>query len=76
MVLALTGWITVQLTALKETSTPVAVASAVTLPTTGTDTCAALQAPGAVGLTAYLSSSVTNVPVTVRLSTLSARPTA
>jgi hypothetical protein len=117
MVMASTGRITVQLTALKGTATPVAVASAVTLPatityaantqlsvrmqvtgtnpttvrlkvwpasqtepaawqTTGTDTYAALQAPGAVGLTAYLSSSVTNVPVTVRLSNLNARPTA
>jgi PKD repeat protein len=117
LVMASTGRITVQLTALKGTSTPVAIASAVTLPTTitygantqlnvrmqvtgtnpttlrlkvwpttqteptawqttGTDTYAALQAAGAVGLTAYLSSSVTNVPVTVRLSNLSARPTA
>src|SRR3954468_3243935 len=117
LVMASTGRITVQLTALKGTSTPVAVASAVTLPatitygantqlnvrmqvtgtnpttvrlkvwpasqaeptawqTTGTDTYAGLQSAGAVGLTAYLSSSVTNVPVTVRLSNLSARPAA
>ena len=35
--------------------------------TTGTDTFAALQNPGAVGLTTYLSGSVTNAPVVVRL---------
>jgi PKD repeat protein len=40
------------------------------------DTTAALQAPGAVGLTAYLSSSATNAPVVVRMSALTARPTA
>ncbi len=44
--------------------------------TTATDTTAALQAPGAVGIGAYLSSSATNAPVTVRVSGLSARPTA
>jgi PKD repeat protein len=43
---------------------------------TATDSTAALQAAGGVGVTAYLSSSATNAPVTVRLSGLSARPTA
>ena len=117
LVMAATGRTTVQLTALKGTSSPVALASALTLPstityaagtqlavrmqvtgtspttvrlkvwpasgteptawqTTATDTTAALQSPGAVGLTAYLSSSVTNPPVTVRMSALSAQPTA
>jgi hypothetical protein len=117
MTLVSTGRITVQLTALKGTSTPVAVAAAVALPstitysagsklnvrmqvtgtgpttlrlkvwpaaeaepaawqTTGTDTFAPLQSPGAVGLTNYLSSSATNAPVVVRMSALSARPTA
>ena len=117
MVMASTGRITVQLTALKGTGTPVAVATAVTLPTTitysagsqlnvrmqvtgtnpttvrlkvwpatqaeptawqstGTDTFAALQSPGAVGLTTYLSSSVTNAPVVVRMDALTARPVA
>jgi PKD repeat protein len=117
MIMASTGRITVQLTALKGTGTPVAVAPAVTLPTTvtysagsqldvrmqvtgtnpttmrlkvwpagatepaawqttGTDTFAALQGPGAVGLTNYLSGSVTNAPVVVRMTALSARPTA
>ena len=41
---------------------------------TGTDTGAALQAPGAVGVTAYLSSSATNAPIVLRMSALSARP--
>jgi PKD repeat protein len=117
MVMASNGRITVQLTALKGNGTPVAVATAVTLPatisysagsqlnvrmqvtgtnpttvrlkvwpatqaeptawqTTGTDTFAALQNPGAVGLTTYLSSSVTNAPVVVRLDNLTARPVA
>jgi PKD repeat protein len=117
MVMASTGRITVQLTALKGTGTPVAVATAVTLPatitysagsqlnvrmqvtgtnpttvrlkvwpatqaeptawqTTGTDTFAALQSPGAVGITNYLSSSVTNAPVVVRMDALTARPVA
>jgi PKD repeat protein len=117
MVMASTGRITVQLTALKGSSAAVAVAPAVTLPTTvtysagsqlavrmqvtgtnpttvrlkvwpagttepsawqttGTDTYAALQSPGAVGLTTYLSGTVTNAPVVVRMSALSAGPTA
>ena len=117
MVMASTGRITVQLTALKGSSAAVAVAPAVTLPTTvtysagsqlavrmqvtgtnpttvrlkvwpvgttepsawqttGTDTYAGLQSPGAVGLTNYLSGTVTNAPVVVRISALSARPTA
>jgi PKD repeat protein len=42
---------------------------------TATDAFAALQAPGGVGLTTYLSGSVTNGPVVVRLSALTARPT-
>jgi hypothetical protein len=42
----------------------------------GTDTTTALQAPGAVGLTAYLSSSATNAPVVLRMSALTARSTA
>jgi hypothetical protein len=41
-----------------------------------TDPTAALQAAGAVGLTAYLSSSATNAPVVLRMSSLTARPTA
>ena len=36
----------------------------------------ALQNPGAVGLTAYLSGGVTNGPIVLRMSDLSARPTA
>jgi PKD repeat protein len=44
--------------------------------TTATDTYAALQSAGAVGLTSYLSGSVTNAPVVVRMSALSARPVA
>jgi PKD repeat protein len=40
-----------------------------------TDTTATLQAPGATGLTAYLSSSATNAPVVLRMSALTARPT-
>jgi len=115
MVMAATGRVTVQLTALKGSSAAVAVAPAVTLPTTvtyspgsqlavrmqvtgtnptavrlkvwpagttepsawqttGTDTYAALQSPGGVGLTAYLSGSATNAPVVVRMSALSAQP--
>jgi PKD repeat protein len=117
MVMASTGRITVQLTALRGTGTPVALATAVTLPTTitysagsqlnvrmqvtgtnpttvrlkvwpatqtepttwqttATDTFAALQNPGAVGMTSYLSGSVTNGPIVLRLSALSARPVA
>jgi PKD repeat protein len=116
MVMASTGRITVQLTALRGTASPVALATAVTLPTsitysansqlnvrmqvtgtdpttvrlkvwpatttepaawqtTATDTGAALQAPGAVGLTAYTSSGVSNGPIVVRISALSGRPT-
>ena len=41
-----------------------------------TDTFAALQNPGAVGLTSYLSGSVTNGPIVVRMDSLSARPVA
>jgi PKD repeat protein len=117
LVFSATGRITVQLTALRGTSSAVGLAPAITLPTsvtyaagsqlqvrlqvtgtagttvrlkvwpagqpepaawqtTATDTTAALQAPGAVGIGAYLSSSATNAPVTVRVSGLSARPTA
>ncbi|MGY1741709.1 MULTISPECIES: PKD domain-containing protein [unclassified Blastococcus] len=39
-----------------------------------TDSGAGLQAGGAVGVTAYLSSSATNAPVTLRISQLGARP--
>ena len=117
LVMSSNGRITVQLTALKGTGSPVAVATAVTLPTsitysagsqlnvrmqvtgtspttvrlkvwpatqteptawqtTGTDTYAGLQNPGAIGLTTYLSGSVTNAPVVVRLDNLTARPVA
>jgi PKD repeat protein len=41
---------------------------------TATDSFAALQAPGGVGLTGYLSGSVTNAPVVVRMLELTARP--
>jgi PKD repeat protein len=116
MVMASTGRITVQLSALRGTATPVAIATAVTLPTTvtyaagsqlnvrlqvtgtnpttvrlkvwpttqaeptawtttATDTFAALQNPGAVGMTGYIPSGVTNTPVVVRVSSLTARPT-
>jgi hypothetical protein len=44
--------------------------------TTATDTYAGLQTAGAVGLTTYLSGTVTNAPVVVRISALSARPVA
>jgi PKD repeat protein len=40
------------------------------------DSTAGLQAAGGVGVAAYLSSSATNAPVTVRLSALGVRPTA
>ena len=40
------------------------------------DTYAGLQAPGAVGLTAYLSSSSTNAPVSIDVQDIAARPTA
>jgi hypothetical protein len=43
---------------------------------TGTDSTAALQAAGSVGLAAYLSSSSTSAPVIVRLSNLSGRAVA
>ena len=36
----------------------------------GTDSTAGLQAPGAIGIKAYLSSSTTNAPVTLRLDDL------
>ena len=42
---------------------------------TATDNGAGLQAAGAVGVAAYLSSGATNAPVTLRMSDLSARPT-
>jgi hypothetical protein len=41
---------------------------------TATDSTAALQAPGAVGLTTYLSSSARNAPLVLRMDNLSARP--
>lgn len=41
---------------------------------TATDSTAALQVPGAVGLSAYVSSSATNAPVTVRVRDLAAAP--
>jgi PKD repeat protein len=43
---------------------------------TGSDSTAALQVPGSVGLTTYLSSAATNAPVTARFTTLTAKPTA
>ncbi|TFV90675.1 PKD domain-containing protein [Blastococcus sp. CT_GayMR16] len=117
LVMAANGRITVQLTALKGTGNPVAIATAVTLPTsitysagsqvnvrmqvtgtnattvrlkvwpasvtepaawqtTATDTYAALQTPGAVGIATCLSGSATNAPVVVRMDALSARPAA
>jgi PKD repeat protein len=115
MVMSSTGRVTVQLTALRGTSTAVGLAPAVTLPTTvsyaagtqvhvrlqvtgtnpttirlkvwsagaseptawqtsATDTTAALQGAGAIGLSGYLSGSVTNAPVVLRLDDLGARP--
>jgi len=44
--------------------------------TTATDSFAALQNPGAVGMTSYLSGSVTNAPVVLRLDNVTARPVA
>ena len=44
--------------------------------TTATDSTAALQGAGAIGLSGYLSGSVTNAPVVLRLDDLSARPAA
>jgi hypothetical protein len=41
-----------------------------------TDSTAVMQAAGSVGVTAYLSSATTNAPVALRMSALSARPTA
>jgi len=117
MVMASNGRITVQLTALRGTSTAAALAPAVSLPatitygagtqvnvrmqvtgtnpttvrlkvwpasaaepatwqSTATDSTAALQSPGAVGISSYLSGSVTNGPVVLRLDNLSARPVA
>ena len=117
LVMSSNGRITVQLTSLRGTSSPVGIATAVTLPTTitysagsqlnvrmqvtgtnpttvrlkvwpatqaeptawqttATDSFAALQNPGAVGMTTYLSGSVTNGPVVVRLDNLTARPVA
>ncbi|CAN5139058.1 hypothetical protein BH09ACT10_BH09ACT10_02170 [soil metagenome] len=117
LVMASTGRITAQLTALRGTSSAVALALAVTLPptitygpntqlhvrmqvtgtnpttvrlkvwpatdaepaawqTTATDTTPALQAPGAIGLTSYLSGSVTNGPIVLRLDNVTARPAA
>ena len=43
---------------------------------TATDSGAGLQTAGAVGVTAYLSSSAANAPVTLRIGSLSARPVA
>jgi PKD repeat protein len=43
--------------------------------TTATDSFAALQNPGAVGLSIYVASNLTNAPETVRVYGLSARPT-
>jgi PKD repeat protein len=42
----------------------------------GTDSTAALQAAGAVGVSAYLSSNATNAPVTIRYNSFTAKPTA
>jgi PKD repeat protein len=42
---------------------------------TATDSFAALQNPGAVGVTGYLPSGVTNLPVVLRIDALTARPT-
>ena len=42
--------------------------------TTATDSTAAAQVAGAVGLSSHLSSSVTNAPVVLRLDDVSARP--
>ncbi len=41
---------------------------------TATDTTAALQNPGAVGIYTYLSGSATNAPVTLRVDTFTAKP--
>lgn len=41
-----------------------------------TDATASLQSAGAVGISSYLSSSATNAPVVLRMSGLTARPTA
>jgi hypothetical protein len=41
----------------------------------GTDSTAGLQSGGAVGTTAYLSSSATNAPETVTVTSFTARPT-
>ena len=109
MVMASTGRITVQLTALKGTATPAALATAVTLPTTITYSAGSqlhvrmqvtgtnpttvrlkvwpatrpnrrrgsrppptpsrrCRAPARSGLTTYLSGSVTNAPVVVRMT--------
>ena len=46
------------------------------LAVTGTDSSAALQDPGAVGVNGYLSGSATNAPVTMRFSSYSAEPPA
>lgn len=42
---------------------------------TATDATAALQAPGGVGVTTYLSGSATNAPVVLGMDDLSVRPT-
>jgi hypothetical protein len=42
---------------------------------TATDSTAALQAPGAVGFTSYLSSKATNQPVVLRVPSVTAQPT-
>lgn len=41
---------------------------------TASDATPALHAPGTIGFGAYLSSSVTNAPITVRLRDVGARP--
>ncbi|MEP7179666.1 MAG: PKD domain-containing protein, partial [Pseudonocardiales bacterium] len=41
----------------------------------GTDSTAALQVAGAVGLSGYLSSAATNAPVTLRVNSLTGKPT-
>jgi len=116
LVLQSNGRIIVQLTALRGSASPVALATAVPLPatitygantqlavrmqvtgtnpttlrlkvwpasttepaawqTTATDSTTALQSPGSVGISAYASGSVTNAPVVLRVSALTARPT-
>ena len=42
----------------------------------GSDSSAALQSPGAVGLMTYLSGAATNAPINVGFTTFTAQPTA